>query len=190
MFNITPIVKNIIFICIILFVVARFFPGLYLTERLALFKVGTELFKPYQLFTYMFAHGGLGHLFFNCMSLAFIGSYLEMVWGFKRFLTYFLATGIGAGLIYVALEYFLDPAGVGLMVGASGAIYGILTAFGMLFPEKEINLMFPPIAVKGKYLVIVLGVFAYMVDTSGQVAHLAHLGGAVIGFVMMRFINF
>jgi membrane associated rhomboid family serine protease len=190
MLNITPLIKNIIFICVGVFIVQKLFPGIQLPERMALYKIGTNLFRPYQLFTYMFAHGGIGHLFFNMMALAFLGSYLEMVWGFKRFLTYFLATGIGAALIYVVIEYFLNPAGYGMMVGASGAIYGILMAYGMLFPEKELSLMFPPITVKGKYLVIVMGVFTYLIDISGQVAHLAHLGGAVVGFVMMKFVRF
>lgn len=155
-------------------------------ERMALWKIGTDLFRPYQLFTYMFAHGSLGHLFFNMMTLAFMASYLEMVWGFKRFLSYYLITGIGAAVVYLVIEYFLDPMGQGRMVGASGAIYGILVAFGVLFAEKEISLTFPPITIKGKYLVIVLGVFNYLLDTSGQTAHLAHFGGALIGFIVIR----
>jgi membrane associated rhomboid family serine protease len=183
MFNITPLVRNIIFICIAVFIVQKLLPGLYLPQRMALYKIGTDLFRPYQLFTYMFAHGTLGHLFF-------MGSYLEMVWGFKRFLTYFIVTGIGASLIYVAIEYFLSPASGGAMLGASGAIYGILVAYGMLFPEREMSLMFPPISVKGKYLVLVIGVFTYLTDVSGQVAHVAHLGGAVVGFIMLKFIRF
>lgn len=190
MFNITPLVRNIIFICIAVFIVQKLLPGLYLPQRMALYKIGTDLFRPYQLFTYMFAHGTLGHLFFNMMALSFMGSYLEMVWGFKRFLTYFIVTGIGASLIYVAIEYFLSPASGGSMLGASGAIYGILMAYGMLFPEREMSLMFPPISVKGKYLVLVIGVFTYLTDVSGQVAHVAHLGGAVVGFIMLKFIRF
>lgn len=76
------------------------------------------------------------------------------------------------------------------MLGASGTIYGILMAYGMLFPEREMSLMFPPISVKGKYLVLVIGVFTYLTDVSGQVAHVAHLGGAVVGFIMLKFIRF
>ncbi len=190
MFNITPLIRNIIFICIAVFIVQRFFPGLYLTQRMALYKLGTADFRPYQLFTYMFAHGSLGHLFFNMMGLAFIGSYIEMVWGFKRFMTYFIATGIGAAIIYLFLEYYLDRGQGGVMLGASGMIYGILVAFGMMFPDREFALMFPPINVKGKYMAIVLGVFAYMTDVSGEVAHFAHLGGGVIGFILLRFFRF
>lgn len=190
MFNITPLVRNIIFICIAVFIAQKILPGLYLPQRMALYKIGTGLFKPYQLFTYMFAHGSLGHLFFNMMTLAFVGSYLEMVWGFKRFLNYFIVTGIGASTIYLILEFIINPSGMGSMLGASGTVYGILMAFGMLYPDKEISLMFPPISVKGKYLVLFLGIFTYLTDLSDQVAHFAHLGGALVGFIMMKFIRF
>ena len=184
MFNITPLVRNIIFVCIAIFIAQRFTP---LTQYLVLYKLGSGNFRPYQLFTYMFAHGTLGHLFFNMMALAFTGSYLEMVWGFKRFMTYFIATGIGASIFYLVLEFFFTGSDSGVMLGASGTIYGILAAFGFLFPEKEISLMFPPINVKGKYLVLVLGVFTYLTDVSGDVAHFAHMGGAVVGIVMLKF---
>lgn len=190
MFTFTPVVKNITIICIIVFIVDRFFPNLFLSQRMALFSIATDMFLPTQLFTYMFAHGDLGHLFFNCMTLVFMGSNVELVWGFKRFLAYYIATGIGAAIIYLLLSYFIDPAGISIMVGASGAIYGILVAFGYLFAEREIQLMFPPIRVKGKYMAIVLGLFAWMVDKSGQVAHFAHLGGGLVGFFMIRFNRF
>jgi membrane associated rhomboid family serine protease len=188
--TITPVVKNIIFICVGVFILDKLFANYQVTERLALWKVGTDYFKPYQLFTYMFAHGSLGHLFFNMLSLTFMASMLEMLWGFKRFLTFYLAAGIGAGVIYMALEAFLNPHALGSMVGASGAIYGILVAFGMLFPDREISLMLPPIQVKAKYLVFVLGFFNYIMDDSGQVAHMAHLGGAIIGFFLVKFGRF
>jgi membrane associated rhomboid family serine protease len=190
MLNITPLVKNIIFICIAVFIVQRLVPQFGLTEKMALFKLGTGYFKPYQLFTYMFAHGSLGHLFFNCMAMIFVGSMLEMVWGMKRLLTYVLVTGIGASLFYLVIEYILNAGGIGIMLGASGVIYGMLMAYGMLFPEREIQLMFPPISVKGKYLVLVLGFFTYLVDQSGQVAHFAHMGGALVGLIMLKFVNF
>lgn len=186
MFRLTPVVKNIILINVGIFILASIFSSYYITERMALWKIGTDLFRPYQLFTYMFAHGGFGHIFFNMLTLAFLGPALEMVWGFKKFLSYYLITGIGAAVIYTLIEYFLDPASVGLMVGASGAIYGVLTAFGMIYPDMEINLLIPPIAVKAKYLVIIAGVMAFVMDRSGQVAHFAHLGGAVIGFILIK----
>jgi membrane associated rhomboid family serine protease len=190
MFYISPLIRNIIFVCIGVFIVQKLLPGFLLIERMALWKFGTDLFRPYQLFTYIFAHGSLGHLFFNMMTLAFLGSFLEMVWGFKRFMIYFLATGIGASVIYILLEYFISPGSIGVMVGASGVIYGILMAYGMMYPDRETSLMFPPITVKGKYLVLVIGIFTYLVDVSGEIAHFAHLGGAVVGFAMIKFVRF
>jgi membrane associated rhomboid family serine protease len=186
MFRLTPVVKNLIFICVAVFILDKIFSGFYLTERLALWKISTDLFRPYQLFTYMFAHGSAGHLFFNMFTFAFLGSQLEMVWGFKRFLSYFLITGIGAAVVYLLIEILLNPMSGGSMVGASGAIYGMLLAFGFLYPNMEVQLIIPPIPVKAKYLALVLGVFAYMMDTSGQVAHFAHFGGAVVGFLVLR----
>lgn len=186
MFRLTPVVKNLIFICVAVFILDKIFSGFYLTERLALWKISTDMFRPYQLFTYMFAHGSAGHLFFNMFTFAFLGAQLETVWGFKRFLSYFLITGIGAAVVYLLIEILLNPMSGGSMVGASGAIYGMLLAFGFLYPNMEVQLIIPPIPVKAKYLALILGVFAYMMDTSGQVAHFAHFGGAVVGFLVLR----
>jgi len=193
MYRLTPVVKNIIFICVAAFIANAMFPAYGITLRMALWKLDTDLFRPYQLLTYMFAHGGIGHLFFNMLSFAFMGSQLEMVWGFKRFLLYYLITGIGAAVVYLLAEYMFasrgmgTPLGVpGMMVGASGAIYGILMAYGVMYPDMEIQLIIPPVSIKAKYMVIVLGVFAYLMDPSGQVAHWAHIGGAVVGFLVLR----
>jgi len=186
MYRLTPVVKNLIFICTAVFIFQAIFPELGITSLLALHEIGTDRFRPYQLFTYMFAHGDLGHLFFNMLTFAFMGAQLEMVWGFKRFLSYFLITGIGAAIVYVLIKFMFTPDSMGSMVGASGAIYGMLMAYGFLYPDMEIQLLIPPIPVKAKYLVIVLGLFAYLVDSSGKVAHLAHIGGAVVGFLVLR----
>jgi membrane associated rhomboid family serine protease len=185
MFRLTPVVRNIIIICVVLFIIEaiRLFP---LSYYMALYKIGTGQFRPYQLFTYMFAHGSFGHVFFNMLTLAFMGPTLEMVWGFKRFLSFYLITGIGAAVIYMLIEFFLNPLSGGVMVGASGAIYGMLTAFGMLYPDMQIQLLIPPIPIKAKYLVIFTGVLTFVMDRSGQVAHFAHLGGAIIGFILVR----
>lgn len=187
MSNITPVVRNIIFICVGVFILDVIFKGFYLTERMALYKINSEYFLPYQLFSYMFAHGDLGHLFFNMMALVFFGSMLELVWGFGRFLRFYLITGLGAAIVFEFLEYYLNPGQSGIMVGASGAIYGILVAFGFLFPDREVQLYLPPIRVKGKYLALALGLLGFFLDKSGTTAHYAHLGGAIIGFGVIRF---
>jgi membrane associated rhomboid family serine protease len=187
MMRLTPAVKNIIIICVGVYILQRIVGGL--SEYLMLYRFGTPDFRPYQLFSYMFAHDprGIGHIFFNMLTFAFMAPQIEEVWGFKRFLKYFLLTGIGAGVIYLGLEYLIDPYGTAPMLGASGALYGVLMAYAFLYPDMDIRLMFPPVSIKGKYLAIVLGVFGWISDPSGQVAHFAHLGGAVAGFLILRF---
>lgn len=188
MIRLTPVIKNIIIICVGVNILQRIMPAL--TSYLAIYPIATPFFKPYQLFTYMFAHsteGIFGHLFFNMLTLAFLGPQIEEVWGFKRFLKYFLITGIGAAVIYLGLEYLINPTTTTPMLGASGAIYGVLIAYAFLYPETELRFLFIPFGIKGKYLAIVLGVAGWLFDRSGTTAHLAHLGGAVAGFLTLRF---
>ena len=187
MFRLTPVVKNLIIVNVIVFFAQILIGDYAIFSRLALFSPNTGAFLPYQLFTYMFVHGGFGHIFFNMLGLAYLGPYLEMVWGFKRFLIFYIVTGIGAALIYLALSYFTSPEAIGVLVGASGAIYGLSMAFGLTYPEVEIFLMFPPITIKAKYLVFVTGIMTFILDRSGKVAHFAHIGGAVVGYFMVRF---
>ena len=188
MLRFTPVVKNLILVNVVVFIAQALMPGL--TNILSLYGVQTQLFKPYQLFTYMFAHGGLFHIFFNMMALAFLGPVLETFWGSKRFLTFYLITGIGAAVFNIAMGFFVPNAAFGAMIGASGAVYGVLTAFGILFPDMELQLLFPPIPVKAKYLVLVLGGIAVFSGLRGRagdnVAHFAHLGGIVVAFVLLQ----
>jgi membrane associated rhomboid family serine protease len=183
MFNVTPVVRNLIIINIVVFLLQQFIPAF--TYFLALYDVQSGYFKPYQFFTYMFAHGGFMHIFFNMLALASFAPILESYWGEKKFLTFYLATGVGAGVIYAAVNYFLFPGSGGSMLGASGALYGILMAFGMVFPNLEIMLLFPPIPLKAKYMVFVMGFITYAMDRSGTVAHLAHFGGAFVAFLII-----
>jgi len=134
------------------------------------------------LFTYMFVHGGFSHIFFNMLALAFIGPALETYWGPRRFLAFYLATGIGAAVFSILVNFFFGAGEFGVMVGASGAIYGVLMGFGMTFPNMEVMLLFPPIPIKAKYLVFLLGGLTFLMDRSGQVAHFTHLGGVVVAF--------
>ncbi len=184
MFRLTPVVRNLIIITIIVFVVQLITKDV-ITHFLALYNQESGYFKPYQLLTYMFAHGGFSHIFFNMLSLAFMGPILESFWGQKKFLLYYLITGIGAALFSLGIDYFLSR-GPGSMLGASGAIYGLLMAFGMTFPNMEVQLLIPPIPIKAKYLVFLLGGLTFLMDRSGSVAHFAHLGGAVVGFIVVR----
>lgn len=188
MLNLTPVVRNIIIINVIVFILQNLFSALHVTEMLSLWNIGTENFRPYQLFTYMFVHGGFMHIFFNMLSLAFTAPILENYWGTKRFLLFYIVTGIGAGIFNIAIDFFfLDGQSFGLMMGASGAVFGVLMGFGMMFPNMEIQLLIPPIPIKAKYLVFVLGGMSFLLDRSGSVAHLAHLGGIVFAYAMIQY---
>lgn len=184
MLRLTPVVRNLIMINAIVFVLQLFVPGL--TQMLSLYGPAYDLFRPYQLFTYMFAHGDFFHIFFNMLVLATTGPVLEQFWDQKKFLIFYLVTGIGAGVFHLLVQMYFFPgeAYVG-MLGASGAIYGILMGFGMLFPNLEMMLLIPPIPIKAKYLVWVLGGMTYLLSGSG-VAHFAHLGGIIFAFIMIR----
>jgi membrane associated rhomboid family serine protease len=139
----------------------------------------------WQLATYIFLHGGITHILFNLLALWMFGGELESLWGSKKFLRYFLFCGIGAGICTVILTpYQFIP-----VIGASGAIYGILLAFGWLFPNRLIYIyfLFP---IPAKYMVIIFGLielFSSMQGTGGGIAHLTHLGGLLFGLVYMAF---
>jgi membrane associated rhomboid family serine protease len=187
MFNITPLVRTLIIINVVVFLLQNFASQFYLTEYLSLWPLGTPYFEPYQFFSYMFAHGGFGHIFFNMLAFASFAPILEQYWGEKKFLFFYLATGIGAGVIYGVVNYFFFPGQVGPMLDASGALYGILMAFGMVFPDLELMLLFPPIPIKAKYMVFVMGGITFFMDRSGTVAHLAHFGGAFVAFIIISY---
>ena len=186
MFNITPVVRNLILVNVLVFLADWLLSGLHLSALLALYHPQTDFFRPYQLFTYMFVHGSFSHIFFNMLALAFIGPILESYWGAKRFLLFYLVTGIGAAVFNILLGYFLVSARFGAMIGASGAIYGVLMGFGMQFPNMQVMLLIPPIPIKAKYLVFLLGGMTFLLDRSGNVAHFAHLGGIVVAFIIIR----
>ena len=139
----------------------------------------------WQLFTYIFLHGGFSHILFNLLALWMFGGELENYWGSKKFLFYFLFCGIGAGICTVVFTpYQFIP-----VIGASGAIYGILLAFAWLFPNRPILIyfLFP---IPAKYFVIIFGLIellSSMEGTGGGVAHLTHLGGLVFGFFYLAY---
>lgn len=197
MFRVTPLVRNLIIINIVVFAMQNFLPigstrceefmfSPGLSGLISLWPLGTCAFAPYQFFTYMFAHGSFTHILFNMLALASFAPILETYWGERRLLFFYIATGIGAGVIYAGINFLFGIQG-GHMLGASGAIYGILMAFGMVFPNMEIMLLFPPIPLKAKYMVFVMGGITYMLDSSRSVAHLAHFGGAFVAFLIILY---
>ncbi len=195
MFRITPLVRNLLAVNFLVFLVQMLFPGMHVTEYLSLWSVGTGNFRPYQLFTYMFVHDSkdVSHIFFNMIALVFFGPILETVWGPMRFLSFYIICGIGAGLFNTLVDLYLGQ-GFGIMLGASGAVYGVMTAFGVLFPNMEIQLLFPPIRLKAKYMVTIFGLIAlysaFNRAPGDHVAHFAHLGGIIVAIIQLQFWRF
>jgi membrane associated rhomboid family serine protease len=258
-YSIPPVVKNLILINVVMLVAtwALKSTGLDLTEKLALYNPASPNFRPYQLVTHIFMHANFMHLFLNMFALYMFGKVLEMVWGPKRFLIYFLVTGLGAAALHLFVNYiemshvaktaaafantpspellaafvknnlggqaapwvhdFINkwsespgnPAyvqqGTELVqrifeeriniptVGASGAVFGILLAFGVLFPNTELMLLFPPVPIKAKYFVIGYGlieVYLGFTQSNSDVAHFAHLGGMLFGYLLLRYWNY
>ncbi len=184
MLRLTPVVRNLVIINVIVFILQSMIPNI--TKLISLWNPETELFKPYQLFTYMFAHADIFHIFFNMLVLSSTAPILENYWGQKKFLTFYLVTGIGAGVFHLLINLFLfDGITYGSMLGASGAVYGVLMGFGMMFPNMEMRLLIPPVAIKAKYLVWVLGAITFLLSGAG-VAHFAHLGGIIFAFILLR----
>lgn len=188
-FRISPVIRNLLIINVIVFIAQSIIPNL--TNYIALWGVQTSYFKPYQLFTYMFAHADFFHIFFNMLLLIFCGPMLEEYWGQKKFLFFYLAAGIGAGAFNVLMDLFFGLGSFSSMIGASGAVYGVLTGFGIIFANMEMRLLLLPISFKAKYLVIVLGSIAiyngFMETPGDNTAHLAHLGGIVIAIIIIQF---
>ncbi len=225
-----PVTKNLIIINVAMLVISILFERMFrvnLNGILGMFYFQSPFFKPWQLVTHMFMHGGLGHIFFNMYALLIFGKTLESVWGSKRFLIYYLATGLGAAFFLQLVNYIqfapdiaalksaysvtyinhtllneiLQPGnpfyqiGRDFMrptVGASGAVYGVLLAFGMLFPNTPLYIMFIPIPIKAKWLVIGFGaleLFLGITQSGGNIAHFAHLGGMIFGFFLIKYWN-
>ena len=154
--------------------------------------MGVPGFWPWQILSYGFLHGNLAHLLFNMLALVMFGSQLEYTWGPKRFLTYFLVCVGGAGLCQLAVVWWTVSQG-GMpypTVGASGGVFGLLLAYGMLFPHQRVMLLIPPIPMKARTLVLVYGaieLFLGITGTQSGVAHFAHLGGMLFGWLLIRY---
>ena len=212
--NIPDIVKHLIILNVLIFIGSQFVGGLAY-DVLALHYPKNDLFGVWQVFTHMFMHGSISHILFNMFGLWMFGSPLAQMWGKNKFLFFYLSTGVGAAvlqlLVYhlqiqgwvedlVAQGFVLDEIYASLqqqtqslfhvrMVGASGALYGVLVAFAFMFPNAELMMIFLPIPIKAKYfvpLILVMDLFfGFSSYSMGPIAHFAHVGGAVTGFLMM-----
>lgn len=212
--NIPTITKNLLIVNVVVFLATYLFRnmGIDLNNVLGLHFFLAPDFHIYQLFTYMFAHGGFSHIFFNMFALWMFGCIVERTWGPKKFLTYYIVCGVGAGLFQELAQFYLiaseqlshftlaqtmkvanaNAAFLNLWttVGASGAVYGILLAFGMLYPEERIFIFPLPVPIKAKWFVMgyaAIELFMAYSSTGDGVAHLAHLGGMVFGFFLIRY---
>lgn len=257
MFRLTPVVKNLLIVNVVIFILSFLLvsqTGIDINNYLALYYFASDNFQPWQFVTYMFLHANFNHIFGNMIGLIIFGTWLEEVWGPQRFLQYYLITGIGAGILFMGVDYFEkqamkedveafimapDPHDFEVLVsehfeqlyygnidfirvykespnryqneaksaalsfyntylnipmlGASGAVFGILMAAGLLFPRRRIMLLIPPIPMRARILVILYG--AYEIYSIMQrapddnVAHFAHLGGMLVGFILLKIWN-
>jgi membrane associated rhomboid family serine protease len=199
MFNRIPIVVKNIIIINLLMLLAIFVNQDFMFKKFALFYPTSPFFQPYQYITHMFMHGGIAHLFFNMYAFFLFGSVLEQVWGSKKFFIYYMVTGLGAAAFYTFTNWLLttgySPEQYFELlrtptVGASGAVFGVLLGYGMLFPNNVLQLLLPPIAIKAKWLVIIYGLLELVLGFSSpgsQIAHFAHVGGMLFGFLLIRY---
>ncbi|HVF97596.1 MAG TPA: rhomboid family intramembrane serine protease [Flavisolibacter sp.] len=172
---------------------------LWLTDKIALYSVGIEQFRPYQIVTHMFAHSSYSqsgriqfyHILFNMFALWMFGKELENRWGPQRFLFFYLTAGIGAALTHLLVQHLTGSESAA--VGASGAVMGVMAAFGYLFPNTELYIFFIPFPIKAKWAVlgyVAVDLFGGIANISGDnVAHFAHLGGALTGFILVLIWN-
>lgn len=224
--NMTPVVKNIILLNVVVFVAyyigARAF-NIDLREILGIYFPKSESFTPIQIISHMFTHADFMHIFFNMYALFIFGQALENVWGPKRFLTYYFVTGLGALFLHesvIAIQYtylsrMLTPEAVQTVInegmsgeysnivmqslqallntptmGASGAVFGILLAFGVLFPNTQLMIIFPPIPIRAKYFVLIYGALELILaftQEGSNIAHFAHIGGMLFGYLLIRY---
>ena len=217
--NIPVVTKNLLLVNIIAFVATWILQlrGLDLNDLLGLHFFMAADFQVWQLLTYMFLHSGFTHILFNMFALWMFGVVIENVWGPKKFLFYYISCGVGAGIMQEIAQFFSfyftisaqDPTiGFGELfaighqlstqlngwttIGASGAVYAILLAFGMIFPNERIFIFPLPIPIKAKWFVmfyVAIELFSAMSSSGDNVAHMAHLGGMLFGYLMIRYWN-
>lgn len=213
--EIPVVTKNLIAINVLMFLALLSFErsGIDLNNLLGLHLFLAPDFSPYQLVTYMFMHGGFTHILFNMYAVWVFGSILERVWGSSRFLLFYIVTGVGAGLVQEVVQYLYYSMnlshylqvnlGGGLIVpmaeylnmwttvGASGAVYGILLAFAMTFPNERLFMIPFPFPIKAKYFVMIFGALELFTGLSNNVgdnvAHFAHLGGMIFGIFLILY---
>lgn len=212
--NMPTMTKNLLVVNFLAYMATWVFElrGIDLTSLFGLHFFLASDFHFYQFFTYMFLHGSFMHIFFNMFALWMFGSVIERVWGPNKFLVYYICCGLGAGLTQELVQYadysiqglaayeYVNAGGVQYTtdsyinlwttIGASGAVYGILLAFGMIFPNERLFIIPIPFPIKAKWLIvgyIAIELFSALQSSGDGVAHMAHLGGMLFGFLLIRY---
>jgi membrane associated rhomboid family serine protease len=196
----TPVVYNLLIANVVAYLATMLLDTNQMYALFALFPIGSPFYEVWQPITYMFLHGDFSHIFFNMFALWMFGRGLEMEMGSKRFFIYYFTCGIGAALVQLGMaevdimnmesqgaiwNYMLTPT-----VGASGAVFGLLLAFGMMHPNATIMLLIPPIPMKAKWFVVIYGIIELLLiifQAQDGIAHFAHLGGMFWGWLLMLF---
>ncbi len=208
MANVPTAIKNIIIINVLVMIMTMLNED-FMYKTFSLFYPTSPFFHWWQPVTHMFMHGGFWHLFFNMYTLYIFGSVLERVWGTRKFLVFYFVTGLGAALIHTGVEWiqmqsWLGQAAEGSAaalssihalkmtptVGASGAIYGVLMGYAMLYPDSVLTLIFPPVSMKAKWFVLIFAAIELLTGvtgTGGGIAHFAHLGGLIFGYLLILY---
>lgn len=179
-FSDTPVSFGIIALCAIIFFM-RFQPA-----AMALWPAGSGFFSPWQLVSYAFLHGGFNHLFFNMFAVWMFGTHLERSWGSQRFLTYYAVCVVGAGIVQLLVQLF--EGGIYPTIGASGGVFGLLLAYGVMWPNNKIFLIFFPVPVPAKWFVLIYGGIELLFGVTRSmpgIAHFAHLGGMLFGAALL-----
>ena len=193
--TIPPVTKNIIVINVIVFVATLLNENL-MVGNFAMFFPTSPYFRWWQPLTHMFMHGGIWHIFFNMYTLLIFGIAVERILGLKRFLIVYFACGLGAAALHLAVTWFQLAHGGSVsllgvpMLGASGAIYGVLIAYAMFYPDSILTLIFPPISLKAKWFILIFAGIELVTGIFGTldgIAHFAHLGGIIVGWLLITF---
>lgn len=200
--NLTDVVRNLLIINVVMYlgsgILMQTLGGswqdlvlYYIPESYAQANGIPFHFEPYQIVTHMFMHANTMHLFFNMFAIFMFGPILEMTWGPKRFLIYYFFTAFGAMLLHTLVSYYAADGvweNMPGVLGASGAVFGLLLGYGVYYPNNVIQLLIPPIPIKAKYFVMIYAALELFLGVSGTntgVAHFAHLGGALFGLIMI-----
>jgi rhomboid-like protein len=195
--NIPVVTRNLLIVNVIMYI-ATLINEEFMIGTFAMFYPASPFFRWWQPLTHMFMHGGFFHILFNMYTLVMFGMVVERALGTKKYLIFYFLTGLGAVALHTGVEWLevtflngsLTSAMYTPMVGASGAIYGVLVAFAMIYPQARLTLIFPPITLDAKWWVIIFIVIELVTGITGTgmgIAHFAHLGGALFGFLLIRY---